>query len=132
MKYITYRRYKDNCLSGAVNIPAQTECSLEGSLILYNNKPICYCTSQHAHQHFTRDDDGQGLLRGQLLCNIEKTLTKQDVNYQTRWDKIWASPLCQKYKRVEHPNNWLWNHEFYIAPIEDLIAIAKLIGIKER
>lgn len=32
-----------------------------------------------------------------------------------------------KYKRPEHPNHWLWNHDFYCAPVEELERIKKMI-----
>lgn len=44
---------------------------------------------------------------------------------------MWEDPLCQKYKRPEHADFWLWNHAFYEAPVEDLRHIARLIGLRE-
>ena len=41
---------------------------------------------------------------------------------------VWADPLCQKYKRPEHEDFWIWNHDFYDAPVEDLWHIAALVG----
>ena len=43
---------------------------------------------------------------------------------------MWADPLCQKYKRPEHEDFWIWNHDFYDAPVEDLRHIAALVGAK--
>lgn len=62
---------------------------------------------------------------------IKNTLERKDSNYQNRWDKVWDDQLCQKYKRPEHEDFWLWNHDFYNASIEDLKYIANLIGAKE-
>ena len=42
--------------------------------------------------------------------------------------KVWADPLCQNYKRPEHEDFWIWNHDFYDAPVEDLRHIAALVG----
>ena len=39
--------------------------------------------------------------------------------------------LAQKYRRSEHVNYWLWNDDFYNAPIEDLEYIAELVGVKK-
>lgn len=131
MNYIVYDRFKQHSLSGQVNLPAMTECEKVENMITYNGKPLCYETSYNAHKHFARNDDGQGLLRGKLIAAIQKRLAKRDKEYQKRWDKIWRTPCCQKYKRVEHENYWLWNHDFFNASIEDLTYIANLIGIKE-
>ena len=47
---------------------------------------------------------------------------------QARWDKVWAEPLCQQYRRTEHEDFWIWNHDFYNAPVADLRCIAALVG----
>jgi hypothetical protein len=131
MQYIIHTRLKEKVICGKVNLPATTICELSGNMIMYEGKPICIVTSQVSHEHFTRNDDGQGLLRGSLIKAIQRCLTKRDVNYQNRWDKVWDDSLCQKYKRKEHQDFWLWNHDFFNASIEDLKYIANLIGIKE-
>ena len=131
MQYIIHTRLKEKVICGKVNLPATTICELSGNMIMYEGKPICIVTSQVSHEHFTRNDDGQGLLRGSLIKAIQRCLTKRDVNYQNRWDKVWDDSLCQKYKRKEHQDFWLWNHDFFNASIEDLKCIANLIGIKE-
>lgn len=49
---------------------------------------------------------------------------------QKLWDRIWNDKSLYKYKRSENEEHWLWNHDFYDAPIADLEHIAKLINIK--
>ena len=133
MKYITHRRFKNRAICGdIVNIPANTPCYCIGNIITYNNKQICLNTSENGHQYFTNNEDDQGLIRGKLTQAIQKCLAKRDENYQARWDKIWEDVDCQKYKRADHSDFWLWNHEFFQAPIEDLRHIANLIGLKEK
>lgn len=131
MEYIAHKRFKQKAICGEVNLPAMTECELKGNMITYENKPLCLATSQSGHDFFTRNDDGQGMLRGKITEAIKTCLSKRDDDYQKRWDKIWEDNLCQQYKRKEHADFWLWNHEFFNAPIEDLKYIANLIGIKE-
>lgn len=109
-----------------------TECSEQNGLIFYNEKPICYITSENAHQYFAKNDDENGMKRGKLTQLIQKTLSKRDSKYQDRWNKIWEDSRCQKYKRKEHKDYWLWNHDFSNAEMEDLVHIANLIGIKEK
>ena len=129
MDYIAHTRFRGKALCGRVNIPAGTKCRESGGVILYGGGAVCAARSENAHQYFARDDDGCGMERGRLTRQIQKTLQKRDKHYQDRWDRIWADPICQKYKRCEHEDFWLWNHEFFNAPIFDLRHIA---GITEK
>jgi hypothetical protein len=130
MKYITYKRFKDRAICGDVNIPANTECEERNGMIYYNNNPICLITSENAHMHFTVNDDGEGMKRGKIIHDINLLLRRKDDNYQSRWDKVWEDELCQKYKRPEHQDHWLWNHEFYNASMDDLKYIENLIRMR--
>ena len=128
MKYVVHKRFKKKALCGQVNIPATTECNEEnGCIYLLDGRAICYTDSMNACQHFARDDDGNGMLRGNLTQEIMRILTKRDKNYQARWDKIWDDKFCEKFKRPEYENRWFWNDDFYNASIEDLQYILKLI-----
>lgn len=131
MDYIVYKRFKDKAICGNINLPVNTICQLRDNMLFYNDKPLCLVTSYSSEQHFARNDDGQGLLRGKMTQAIIKKLSKRDNDYQTRWNKVWSDFCCNKYKRVEHTDYWLWNNQFYSAPIEDLKYIMKLIGLKE-
>ena len=130
VQFITHRRFKDRAICGDVNLPALSKCELQGDAICFNGKPICLVTSENAHQYFARNDDGFGVERGRLTQEIQKKLAKRDDNYQARWDKVWEDKTCQKYKRQDHDDFWLWSHEFFNAKIEDLRYIAKLVGVK--
>lgn len=130
MNYITHTRFKTKAICGDVNLPAMTEVELKDNMLYYQNKPLCVITSENAHNYFARNDDGLGMERGNLTQTIRKRLEKKDNQYQDRWDKIWDDELCQKYKRPEHKEHWLWNTAFYNADVEDLKYIYKLIGGK--
>ena len=95
---------------------------------MLGNKVICGVTSQNAYDFFSQNDDGKGRERGDLVSFILIRLEKKDAERQSRWDKVWNDPLCQKYKRPEHEDHWIWNFDFYNAPVEDLRHISKLIG----
>lgn len=132
MQYIVFHRFRKPCLCGQVNIPAFTLCDTVEDLIFHNGEPVCFTTSEDAYQYFARNNDGNGLRRGKLTHAIKKKLeNRSDPLYQTRWNAVWNDLICQKYKRVDHAEHWLWNHEFFNAPIEDLQYIARLIGVKE-
>lgn len=131
MKYIVHRRFRHETACDRFNIPAMTECDEVDNIIMYNGRQVCYIKSSNAHQFFARNDDGNGLMRGKLTQAIQKTLAKQDDDYEDRWDKVMNDPMCQPYRRKEHNDRWFWNHEFYEADIEMLKHIADLIGVKE-
>lgn len=127
MKYITHRRFKDQAILGYVNIPAMTECEEHNGMIFHNGKPICLATSENAHTYFAINEDGKGMERGASIRFIMSTLMRKDEKQQARWDKVWEDERCQKYKRPEHPDHWLWNHDFYNADLDDLKHIEDLI-----
>lgn len=132
MRYIIYKRFKDKGIDGNFNLPIGTVCEEINGYIYYQKNKICYFKSENAHQFFSRDNDGNGLIRGKLIQKIQKVLSKKDKQYQERWDKIWTDSICQFFKREEYDDYWLWNHDFFQADIEILKYIANLIGIKEE
>ena len=131
MKYIVHKRFKSKAICGYVNLPALTECECVDGRIVCNGKIICNERSENAHQYFSQNEDGLGMVRGKLTQSIQRTLSKRDANYQNRWDKVWSDEVCQKYKREDYEDFWLWNHDFYQADIDVLRHIAKLVGAKE-
>lgn len=123
MTYLVTRRFKEKTMSGIVNLPYGTACEEQGNTIYYDGKPLCFVTSENAHQYFSRNDDGQGERRGELVREI---LARLKGN-QEAWDRVWGNLSIRKYKRVEFADYWLFNHEFYNAPVEDLEYILKIV-----
>ena len=130
MEYICIMRLKKRHLSGDIIIPSGTKCNEKNKVIYRDGKPICYSTSQIAHDYFARNDDGKGMERGKLTQEIQRILSKHDRNHQKRWDTVWDDTICQKYKRKEYDDFWLWNHDFFNANIEDLKYIYNLVKTK--
>lgn len=129
-RYIARKRARFQGISGLVNLPFGTLLEARDGLLFYNGQPMCAVTGQNAHDYFSQDDDGQGRARGRLVAAIVARLEKRDAGYQARWDKVWAAPVCQRYRRPEHEDFWLWNHDFYNAPVDDLQRIADLIDAR--
>lgn len=125
--YVCRKRAKFKAICGQVNIRYGTILNCQGGFLILNDLPVCSVTSQNAYDFFTQNDDGMGKERGDLVSAILIQLERRDKNHQSRWNKIWADPLCQKYKRPEHEDHWLWNYAFYNAPVEDLQHIFDLI-----
>lgn len=131
MKFITHQRYKGNTICGHINIPAMTEVEEKDGLIIYNFLPVCVARSKVGTSHFCRDDDCRGMERGKLTREIMRRLVRhgrEDQQNDEKWNKIWEDDLCKKYKRSDFSDYWLWDYNFYQAPIEDLQYILQLIN----
>jgi hypothetical protein len=125
MKYVVHKHFVGNAICGNVDLPVMTVCDCTKGYIHDSERVICFDHSENAYQHFARNDDGKGLERGNLTQRIIACLKKAP---QEVWDKVWEDSLCQKYKRPEHCDYWLWNHDFYNAEIDELRYIAELVG----
>lgn len=136
--YVARRRAKfKGCNGQQVNIPYGSILEAQDGFLLWEGQPLCVDTSQNAHDFFSQNDDDLGLERGALVAAILSRLEvppgsseKRRTEIQDRWNKVWPDTLCQKYKRVEHEDFWLWNHDFFDAPLVDLRYIAALVGAK--
>ena len=131
-RYIARRRARFDGISGQVNIPYGAVLEVRGGLLCWKGEQLCAPTSQNAYDYFSQDDDGQGRERGALVSAILARLrpkNKRD-NCQARWDKVWEDSLCQRYRRPEHEDHWIWSYEFFNAPVCDLQQIAALIEAK--
>lgn len=126
--YLCRKRARFDGISGQVNIPYGTALICQDDFLMHQNKPLCGITSQNAYDFFSQNDDGMGRERGDLVGRILSRLQKRDSGYQARWNKVWEDARCQKYKRPEHEDHWIWNFDFYNGPVEDLRHIAGLIG----
>lgn len=126
--YLCRKRARFDGISGQVNIPYGTALICQDGFLMHQNKPLCGITSQNAYDFFSQNDDGMGRERGDLVGRILSRLQKRDSGYQARWNKVWEDARCQKYKRPEHEDHWIWNFDFYNGPVEDLCHIAGLIG----
>lgn len=137
-QYVAHRRFKENAICGKVDIKVGEKLTEIGGMLFLGKDPVCCASSENAHQYFANNNDGCGLLRGQLTQNIQKTLekperaTEEEIKTNNeRWEKIWTDRICSKYKRSEYDDYWLWNHDFYEAAIIDLNYIAGIIGVKK-
>lgn len=129
-RYVARKRARFNAVCGMVNIPYGTVLQRAGDYLVLNGQEICMVTSKRAHDFFSQDDDGNGVERGKFVGAITAALERRDAARDTRWGKVWNSALCQKYRRAEHEEVWLWHHDFFNAPVEDLRSIAALVGAK--
>jgi len=127
--YIVKKRARFNAICGQVNIPYGTKVEASDGFLLLNGERLCATVSQNGLDFFAQNDDGNGEERGKLTIAIMQRLEKKDKNHQNRWDRVWDDKLCQKYRRKDHDDYWLWSKDFFDAPISDLQYIEKLIKI---
>lgn len=127
--YIVKKRARFNAICGQVNIPYGIKVEAADGFLFLNGEKLCATASQNSLDFFAQNDDGNGEERGKLTIAIMQRLEKKDKNYQSRWDKVWDDKLCQKYRRKDHDDYWLWNKDFFDAPVSDLRYIEKLIKI---
>lgn len=134
IRYIARQRARFKGLSGPVNIPWGAALENEGGFLMWRGEQLCAATSQNAFDFFSHDDDGQGRERGALVTAILARLQPQNPGdaCQARWDKVWGDALCQRYRRPEHEDHWIWSYDFYNAPAVDLWHIARLIGARPK
>lgn len=136
--YIVIERLHKKVICGEVNLPYGTKCTVvdfgNTKAIACDKGIVCCVGSQDAFNYFSQNDDGNGKARSKLIRKIFKTLEKLKKNdykkYNEVWYEIWHDDLCLKYKRIDHDDFWVWNYDFYNAPLSDLQYIAKLVGAK--
>lgn len=139
MEYVVTQRYRRRCLSGDVNVPYGTPCVELGGIITVQDTgaALCLTTSQDAYDFFARNDDGKGLERGELIRRIKKLLQVPPGDppqrsaldaHKRRWAKLWGESSLSRFRRAkEHPDYWVWGHDFYNAEINDLTRIYNIV-----
>lgn len=132
IQYITKKRMKGLAICGLVNIPFATALPVDGDFILWQGRPLCAIASKQSHEFFASDHDGHGLERGALTSAILATLSKRDTQWQARWDRVWDAEYCQKFRNPAHEDFWVWAHAFYVADLDELKALATLVGAKVK
>ena len=132
MQYTTIKRFKRESISGHLNLPYGTPLEKRDDGILYHDgKPVCVARSFASHEHFCRDDDGNGAARGKLSHAIIKKLGGFHREETPEWEAVWSDKTAEKYRRKDHQDFWLWDDAFYNAPLEDLNHIAEIVGVKK-
>lgn len=124
--YFTRKRARFAGISGWVNIPYGTILASEDGYLIWQGKRLCQRSSQNAYDFFVQNDDGAGQERAELINHILNKLSKKK-NQQMYWARIWADAICQKYRRREHDDFWVWDGPFYNAGLQDLQHIAELL-----
>lgn len=123
MLYIVHTEFNGKAIGGEVTLPVGTECTEINGTIYHNLKAICRVNSDNAYKYFTRNNDGNGLKRGELIKTIKGALATQDE----RWDRVLNDPVCKQFDKNPDGDTWEWNLAFYNASIAALQYIADLV-----
>lgn len=127
MRYIVHTEFIGKGISGEVNLPAGTECTEINGIIYHNARAVCWVNSANAFKHFARHNDGNGLLRGELIKTIKDTLAVQDEHTYERWHRVMNCPVCKQFDRNPEGDTWEWNLAFYNASIATLEHMANKV-----
>lgn len=130
-QYLVTKRFKARAICGNLNLPFGTKCFAVAGYICCDSGVICREDSQNGYEFFTQNDDGCGEQRRKLIDKILRLLgcsRQSKDSYDAKWDKVWGDPVCQKYKRTDYDDFWIWGYGFYHAEIPDLIYIEKLVA----
>jgi hypothetical protein len=136
MQYICTKRFKGKTLSqNHANIPYGTEFTAEGDFLYDSGKPMMAITSYNCHQHFARNDDGQGLRRGKLAYAIAfapRSKKHSDGRYY-RFSENEIDMLARDYaKYLKDTTTIIFNNDFFNAEINELEELAKKLNIKVK
>ncbi len=127
MQYIVHTDFVGKAISGEVNLPAGTECTEINGIIYHNARAVCRIGSNNANKHFARNNDGNGLKRGELIKTIKGALALQDEHTYERWHRLMTCPVCKQFDRNPGGDTWEWNLAFYNASIATLEHMAKKV-----
>lgn len=127
MEYVIYKDFNAKAICGEVNLPKGTLCTEVSGMIYHGDDILCRKMSENAYQHFARNNDGNGIERGELVTRIKETLAIEDEHTFERWHRVWNSPACRQFNNNPNGDTWVWNYAFYNAEIFTLDYILAII-----
>lgn len=104
-----------------------------GPFISVDNRAICTVTSEDAYRHFARNDDGQGLYRGELTYFIAFSKRHPNKDNGYRFTDEEAEMLVNEYERflVAEADTILFNYDFFNAEIGVLEELKNKLEVKK-
>lgn len=129
-KVIVFKSFCDTVLCGKVNLTRGTKFGVTVNKE-DNREYVCFPSgqlivatfSQNFVDYFAYNDDGYGLLRGDLTSFIlSQKFNKEQIDILK---EIWPDYL------MPYPDTLLFSNYFYVAPINDLVDMADSLGLME-
>lgn len=131
MEYIAHQRYSGVNMNGKkVLIRYKDKLERRGDVIYFNDTPICIYRSLVGKQHFSINEDGRGLERGNLTYKI--AYSKRGDGSQ-RFTDSEIELLETKYNHLLKPTGdvILFNDTFFELEVEKLEELAKELNIEK-
>lgn len=112
-----------------LNLPYGTKLICINNILYYQNKPVCFTTSENAKRHFSRNDDNLGLERGALTYAI--AFAKRD-RAGFRFSEKERNLITEKYRHwlKSEVDYILFNDDFFHAEINEINVLARELKIK--
>lgn len=140
---IVYRRFKGKAFCGEdVNFPYGSEFPIVDQchvdfVTFPDGRIINRVYSDDYCKHFSRNDDGQGLIRGKLAYAIAyspRECVDENTGFVSRLSQEERETLRKEWPMYIVPNAsaFLFNDLFYDAPVEHLQKIADYLNIKPK
>ena len=127
MQYIVHTDFNGKAICGEVTLSAGTKCTEINGTIYHNARAVCRIGSNTAYKHFARNNDGNGLKRGELIKTIKDTLAINDEHTYERWHRVFNCPVCKQFDRNPNGDTWEWSLAFYNASIATLEHMANKV-----
>lgn len=149
MEYVCCKEYDRDGIEGYARFAVGSRVEASGNCIRLMGRKVCYVTSQSAHDHFARNDDGQGERRFSLTHGILAKVAEMKREYHSRLFALRDDPDAKEedFEAIDKPGrffdamgsdsvfrgfltNWYWNDAFFNAEIADLERLDRLLDEK--
>lgn len=117
MEYIAHERFKGIDLKGnPVLITRGKKLTRKEDFLYFKDRPICVYRSECAKRHFSKDDDKQGMVRGDLIDKIAYSgLSDEQIDllFSDKWNH---------FLNLEHAVV-IFNDSFFEAEVSELQSL---------
>ena len=98
---------------------------------------MCLIGSQKSIDCLVGNDDGMGEQRGHFVKKIHELLYNplSEDHKEDQLEALWRDDIALPYAIHKKPEDgaWLWNEEYYCAPINELEHIYNILkGVREK
>ena len=134
-RYINHTRFNKH---NGKSYPIGSDFLCDEKGHIYNGDGfMCLVSSQKSIDCLVGNDDGNGEKRGELVKAIYDILYHplSEDHKEDQLEALWSDEISLSYAIHKDPEDgaWLWNGEYYCAPIEELVHILNLLkGVKEK
>lgn len=132
MEYICHKRFKGIGASGKEYLIRRKEkLQSVGRFISLGAEAVCVPSSENAYKYFARNDDGNGLRRGELTYRIAYSPRHPNENNGYRFTDAEREMLETEYSHFlrQDVDTIVFNYDFFNADIEELEEIARRLEV---